>query len=114
MSILYGTEAVFAASHSDRVNQDTIHGFHLLASLLLNRLGLFKQPSDAQHCIEYFCYLESLPLEAFGVPSDQVNAYLLVALASQVKLGIGDAARNMDEMMVRCRDLLVSNIHSHS
>jgi len=33
-----------------------------------------------------------------------------VALASQVVLGVGDAARNMDEMTSRYHDLLASNI----
>jgi len=110
MSILYSTEAVFVASHSDRIDQDTVRGFYLLASRLTNRLQLTKQPSDAQHCIEYFGYLESLPLEVFGVSSDEVKMSLLVALAFQVELGIGNAARNIDEMMARFRDLLASNI----
>jgi len=109
MSILYSTEAVFVASHSDRVGQDTVQGFYRLAIGLINRLWLFKQPSDAQHCIEYFRYLESLPLEAFCVSSDKVKVRLLEALASQVVLGIGNAAQDMDEMMVRFRDLLSSN-----
>jgi len=110
MSILYSTEAVFVASHSDRVDQDTVQGFYFLAILLLNRLQLFNQPSDAQQCIEYFRYLESQPLGVFGVSLDEVNVYLLMALASQVELGIGNAARNIDEMMARFRDLLAANI----
>ena len=110
MSILYSTEAVLIASHSDRVDQDPVEGFCLLATRLMNRLRLFKQPSDAQHCIEYIRYLESQPLQAFGISSGEVKLYLLEALASQVELGIGDAARNMDEVMARCRDLLASDI----
>jgi len=110
MSILYSTEAVLLASHSHRVGQDTVLGFYDLATLLINRLELFGQPSDAQYCIEYFRYLESLPLEAFSVSSDEVKMDLLLALASLVKLGIGDVARNIQEMAVRCRHLLASNI----
>jgi len=110
MSILYSTEAVFIASHSDRAHQDTIHGFFLLASRLLNRLRLFHQPSDAQHCIEYFRYLESQPLEAFGVSSDEVKVHLLVTITRQVELGIGDVSRNVGEMTARCSDLLASTI----
>jgi len=110
MSILYNTEAVLLASHPHRVGQDTVKGFHHLATSLVNRLELFGQPSDAQYCIEYFRYLESLPLEAFGVSSDAVKIQLLSALASQVKLCIGDAARNIQEMAVRCRHLFASNI----
>jgi len=110
MSILYSTEAVFVASQSDRVDQDTVQAFYHLASSLLDRLALFGQPSEAQYCIEYFRYLESLPLEVFGVSSDAVKIYLLLALASRVKLCIGDAARNVQEMAVRCRHFLASNI----
>jgi len=110
MSILYGTEAVFVASHSDRAYQHTVQGFYLLAVRLMTRLWVFKKPSDVRHCIEYFRYLESETLEGLGASSDEVKVLLLVALASQVELGIGDAARNIDEMMVRCRDLLASNI----
>jgi len=110
MCILYSTEAVFVASHSDRVYQDTVQGFYLLTSYLINRLRFFNQPSDAQHCIEYLRYLEPQPLEAIGVPSNQVKVYLLLALASQVALGIGDAAPKINEMMGRFRDFLSSNI----
>jgi len=110
MSVLYSTEAVFAASHSDRVGQDTVQAFYRLGIRLINRLHLFNQPGDAQHCIEYFRYLESQSLEAFGVSSHDVKVPLLRALASQVKLGIGNAAQNIDEMMDRFRDLLDSNI----
>jgi len=110
MSTLYNTEAVLFASHSHRVGQDTVQGFRWLASSLMNRLELFGQSSDAQYCIEYFRYLESLPLEAFGISSDGVKIQLLSALASRVKLCIGDAARNIQEMAVRCRHFLASNI----
>jgi len=110
MSILYNTEAVFVASHSGRGNYDTVQAFYFLATWLLNRLWRFSQPRDAQDCIEYFRYLESLPLEAFDLSSDQVKVYLLEALAFRVELGIGDEARDMDEMMSHFRDLLASNI----
>jgi hypothetical protein len=108
-SILYSTEAVLAASHSESVDQDTVQAFYLLAIQLVVRLRLFHQPGDFKHCIEYLRCLESQPLEAISVPSDGVKVSLLVALASQVELGAGDAARDMGEMMVRCRDLLASN-----
>ena len=110
MSILYATEAVFIASHSDIVGRHTVQSFYHLASVLMIRLQLFEQPSDTQHCIECFRHLESLPLESFGVSSDEVKVYLLVALASQLGLGVSDAARNIKEIMVRSRDLLASNI----
>jgi len=81
MSILCGTEAVFVTSPSDRAHQDTARCFYLLASGLLTCLWLFEQPSDAQHCIEYFRYLEFQPPEVFGFLSDHVKVYVLWALA---------------------------------
>ena len=110
MSILYNTEAIFVASHSARGNYDTVQAFYFLATWLLNRLWQLNQPTDAQGCIEFFRYLESLPLEAFDLSSDQVKVYLLEALAFRVGLGIGDAVQNMDEMTTHFRDLLASNI----
>ena len=110
MSILCGTEAVFVTSPSDRAHQDTARCFYLLASGLLTRLWLFEQPSDAQHCIEYFRYLEFQPPEVFGFLSDHVKVYVLWALAFQAKLVIGDATGIVDEMMARFRDILASNI----
>ena len=92
-SILYSTEAVFVASYSDTVDEDTVRCFYFLAIALRNRLLQFKQSSDAQPCIEYFRYLESQLLEPCGISSDQVRVYLLAALASQVMLGIGDMTR---------------------
>ena len=110
MSILFSTEAVFVASYSDTVDEDTIRCFYFLAITLRNRLLQFKQPSDAQPCVEYFRYLESQLLEPFGVSSDQVKVYLLAALASQVVLGIGDMTQHVDEMMDRFRGLLALDI----
>jgi hypothetical protein len=86
MSTHYSTEAVFAASHSESVDQDTVQAFYLLAIQLVVRLRLFHQPGDSKHCIEYLRCLESQPLEEIGVPSDGVKVSLLVALASQVEL----------------------------
>jgi len=110
MSILYSTEAVFVASLSDTVNQDTVRAFYLLATGRENRLRLFNERGDAQDCIDYFRYLESLPLEVFSVSLDGVKVHLLAALGSRVMLGIGDAVPNIDEMLVRFRDLLASSI----
>jgi len=110
-SILYFTEAIFVASPWDRSGQDTVvQGLNLLAIALRNRLLLFNQSSDAQYCVEYFRYLLSQPLEAFGVSCGDVKFSLVTGLASQVELGIGDAAQNIDEMAVHCLDLLASNI----
>ena len=109
MSILYNTEAVLIASRSYRADQDTALAFYHLAISLRNR-SMLGQPSNAQYCDEYFRYLESQPPEAFDASSDVVKVGLVLALASRAELGIGDAARNIQEMVAHCRHLLASNI----
>ena len=110
-AIFHFTQAVFATSHSwDIDGQNIVQTFFLLASILLQRSDHFNQPSDAHYCAEYFRYLQSQPLEVFDVPSNQVRASLVVALASQVKVGIGDAVRHIDEMTGHCHELLASDV----
>ena len=107
-SIFHFTQAIFLSRLSGDIN--IVRIFFFLASMLLQRAELFDQPSDAQCCAEYFHYLQSQPLEEFDVPSNQVRAFLVEALASQVKLGIGDAVRHTDEMVDHCHELLASDV----
>ena len=112
-AILHFTQAIFVSRLSgDIYDQNTVQTFFLLAFRLLRRADDFDQPSDAQYCAEYFRYLLLLsqPLEEFDVPCSQVRASLVEALASQVKLGIGDAVRHVDEMTDHCRELLASDV----
>jgi len=105
------TQAIFVSRPSRDVDgQNIIRTFFLLASVLLQRTNHFGQPSDAQYCAEYFRYLQSQPLEAFDVPLNQVRADFVLALASQVKMGIGNPVRHIDEMTDYCRELLASNV----
>jgi len=110
-AILHFTHAIFASPSSwDGKRQNIVQVLFLLAEVLHVRIRHFKQPSDAKSCAEYFRYLQSQPLEMFDVPSNQVKSSLVVALGSQVELGIGDVARNIDEMRLHCRELLASKI----
>ena len=109
-TIFHFTHAIFVSRPSWDINgQNSIRIFFLLASLLLQRAKHFDQPSDAQHCEEYFRYLKSQPLEAFHIPCNQVRECLVVALASQMNMGIGDARRHINEMTDHFHELLASN-----
>lgn len=109
-SITSCTEAIFVASPWDKAGQDTVQGFYLLASMLQNRLQLFNQSSDARYSLEYLRYLESQPLEALGISTNEVKTSFVVALAAQVRLRIGNVAQDIEEMTIRCRNLLASDI----
>ena len=85
--------------------------FHLVIDLL-NRFKTFKQPEDIKYSIEYLRYLQGLPLEleSFHISRSDVTTSLVEALAAQVELGVDDGTRNIEEMVVLCRELLASNI----
>ena len=110
-AILHFTHAIFVSAPSrDGKPQKIVQVLFLLAEVLHVRIRRFKQPCDAKYCAEYFRYLQSQPLEISDVPRNQVKSSLVVALGSQVELGIGDMARNIDEMRFHCRELLASEI----
>src|SRR6266702_4174043 len=110
-SILHYTEAIFLPPVSQAVS--SLHVVQLLfdlASALLDRSEDFDQPEDVKYSIEYLRYLRGLTLESFDVPRNDVITRLIQALAAQVKLGAGDGTRNIEDMVVLCRELLTSNI----
>ena len=110
-AIFHFTQAIFVSRLAGDIDaQIVVQTFFLLASMLLQRADHFDQPSDAHYCAEYFRYLQSQQLEAFDVPSSEVRASLVGALVSQVKLGIGDAVRHIDEMTDHCCELLASDV----
>ena len=114
-SIFYFTQAIFVSRPSWDVlvgDKYIVLAFFCLAFALVQRAEHFNEPSDAQCCVlalKYLRYLQSQPLEALNIPSNQVRALLVVGLASQVKTGIGDLVRHFDEMTDHCRELLASD-----
>ncbi|KAH8992182.1 CHAT domain-containing protein [Lactarius akahatsu] len=69
-------------------------------------------PEDVQSSVLYFRYLRDhfKSIETFDIPRSEFATYLVVTLAHQVELGIGDAMRDIEEMTVLCRELLNSDI----
>jgi len=78
--------------------------------VLLERSNRFKRPEDNRYSIEYLRYLRGLPPDSFDVPRNDVTTLLIRALATQVELEAGDGTRNIEEMVVLCRELLISDI----
>ena len=78
----------------------------LLASALLLRSNVSKQPDDAIHATKYFSHLRDQPHEISSIPRYQVTAWLVDALDLQVKLEAGDATQNIRKMAVLSRELL--------
>ena len=109
-AIFHFTQAIFVSRPFwDVDGGNIVRIFFLLATVLVQRADHFNEPSDAQYCVKYFRYLQSHPIEASNLPFHQVRASLVVALASQVNMGIGDAVRHFDEMTDHCRELLASD-----
>ena len=88
---------------------------HVLASALLRRSQGSEQPGDVQDCIKYLRYLRGLPLDldSFDVTRNGITELLIQSLCLQVQLGAQDTTRNMEEIVVLCRELLASDISTH-
>jgi hypothetical protein len=77
-----------------------------LASALVLRSNVSKQPEDAIYATKYLFYLRDQPHSIPGVLRHKVTASLVDALASQVKLEAGNVMQNIREMAVLSRELL--------
>ena len=77
-----------------------------LASALLLRSKVSKQPEDAICATKYLSHLRDLPHEIPSIPRYQVTELLVDALALQVTLEAGNAMQNIREMVVLSRELL--------
>ncbi len=110
-SIVHYTEAIFLPPIS-RTGRflNVVQLLFRLALALLRRSEEFKQSEDIKYSIEYLRYLRGIALESFNTPRNDVITTLIQALATQVQLEAGDGARNIEEMVVLCRELLISNI----
>jgi CHAT domain-containing protein len=106
-SILHYTDAIFLPPAAHSLN--LVQLIFRLALALISRSERFDQPEDIKSSVEYLRYLRGLPLDSFDVPSDIVTTSLIEALAIQVRLNAGDGTRNIMEMVVLCRVLLISN-----
>jgi CHAT domain-containing protein len=109
--ILHSTEAILLPPLP--VAGPALNIFELLfqlASSLLHRSKASEQLDGVQSAIAHLRYLRNLHLDSFGVPRRKVTGSLIEALGLLVQLDTQDAARNMEEMLVLCRELLAADI----
>ncbi|KAH9036268.1 CHAT domain-containing protein [Lactarius hengduanensis] len=111
--IVYLTEAILLPHlPSDPPGDSIVRILFDLASVLLSRSQESELPEDVQSSVIYFRYLRDhfKSIETFDIPRSEFATYLVVTLAHQVELGIGDAMQDIEEMTVLCRELLSSDI----
>ncbi|KAI0298390.1 CHAT domain-containing protein [Multifurca ochricompacta] len=106
-SITHFTEAIFLSFRSfDMPCLNLVQVFFRLASALLRRAKQFEQLEDATYSTSYLRHLRTLPLESFDILRDEVTTSLVHALALQVEFRVGDGMRDIQEMVILCRELL--------
>ncbi|KAI9463949.1 hypothetical protein BJY52DRAFT_1414608 [Lactarius psammicola] len=74
------------------------------------RSKTFKKSEDVRYSIECLHYLRGLPFNAFDIPKNNVTELFTEALWLQVQPSARDTTRNMEVVVVLCRELLASNI----
>ena len=77
-----------------------------LATALLLRSHVFKQPEDAIFATKYLSHLRDQPHEVPIVPRHKVTELLVEALALQVEFEARNVTQNIREMAVLSRELL--------
>ncbi|KAI9444107.1 CHAT domain-containing protein [Lactarius indigo] len=84
----------------------------LLAFFLLLRSEKFAQTEGIKYSIEHLRYLRGLPipLDSFHPLRNLVTQSLIKVLAAQVMLEERDGTRNINEMVVLCRELLTTKV----
>ncbi|KAH9025952.1 CHAT domain-containing protein [Lactarius pseudohatsudake] len=92
---------------------DIVELLFRLALVLLHRSKKFEQLDDVRCAVEYLRYLRALPLDSFDVLRKKVTESLVEALYFHAHLGTQDPGRNVEEMLVLCRELLASDISTH-
>jgi hypothetical protein len=80
--------------------------FLALATSLLARSDVSKQPEDAICATKYFFHLRDQPHEIPGTPRHPVTGLLVEALCLQVELKVGNVMQNIREIAVLSRELL--------
>ena len=115
-SIVHCTDAIFLppVSRDGSVLNNVFQLLLHLAFALLERSENFEQPEGVKYSIEYLRYLRGLPLDPFDlrIPRILVTASLIRALGVQVESDAGGGTQNIKEMVVLCRELLISDTES--
>jgi CHAT domain-containing protein/tetratricopeptide (TPR) repeat protein len=107
-SILHYTEAIFLPPIKGVGFTNVVQTLFHLAVAFLERSEESDQPEGIKYSFEYLWYLRRFPLDSFDVPRTVVTTSLIRALRTQVRLGAGNGARDIKEMVVLCNELLSS------
>ena len=106
--ILHLTEAILHPRARLYIN--IVKAFFLLTEGLIHRSNRLAQPGYVTHLVKYLRHLHSLPLEAFNLSHKPVTEMLIWALSEDIKLDVANATRHIEEMVVHCRELLISHV----
>ncbi len=110
-SILHFTEAIFLPlpRHTRSPDLNIVQIFYFLTLAIFIRIKESAQPDDVKCCTTYLRYLHEqwheVPIEGLF----PVTETLIRALAFQVKLELGDADQDIEEMVDLCNELLNSD-----
>ncbi|KAN0128200.1 CHAT domain containing protein [Lactarius tabidus] len=109
--ILDFARAIFLPSVSGfRPYLNIVQCFFRLASALLHRSEKFERREDIKHSIMYFRCLRGLSLNSVDLSRSLVTRFLIRALAIQVKWEDKDLTKDIEEMVVLCRELLTFDL----
>jgi len=107
-SILNFTEAIFLPPNRYRPN--IAEYLFSTVRLLHFRAVISQQPEDVKYTVIYLRYLRGLSPEALNIPLDIVKEILVLALALQVGLELGDVMQDIVEMADLFLELFNSDI----
>jgi len=113
-SILCLTEAIFLPPHWDRRCPNIAQDLRSTAKLLLSRAIRHIHPEDVKRPVIYLRYLHGQSPEAFNISPDEVKEDLIIALALQVLLELGDVMQDIEEMADLFLELLNSDTWTSS
>ena len=110
-SVYHTVEAILLPFHIPiELGSYLIETLFYLATGLLLRSCKLKKPDDVKHTIRYLRYLQDQSLETSDVTRNEIEVFLVQALAVQVKLGSVDPMRDIGEMATLCHELLRSGV----
>ena len=83
-----------------------------LTIALRKRSEKYKQPEGLEYSIKYLRYLRTFPIDSLGISRTVLTTSLICALGTQLEWGTENETWDIKEMMVLCRELLVSSVSS--
>ncbi|KAF8264670.1 hypothetical protein EI94DRAFT_442733, partial [Lactarius quietus] len=110
-AIIHLTEAILLPCQPSQVVQI----FFRLASALISRFSLSRQPDDIKSSVKYLRFLRSYShlLEVSHIPRGQLTSTLLLALSRNLVLVSGNMIQEMEEMLDLIPELLTTHVSTY-